>query len=174
MKKNKISAEGARTRARANVLKKGFTLIEILLVLGIIAILAGIVLVAVNPARQFKQARDSQRVSNVNAILNAIGQNIADNRGVFTCVNVVTVIPASPGKIMKSADAGGGSGSTGFDIRPCLVPIYLAELSHDPLLSPPQSGYDTGYTVSRDETTDRITISATAEVDPATQISVTR
>lgn len=59
----------------------GFTLIEILVVIGIIAILAVIVLVAINPARQFAQARNTQRSSNVEAITNAIGQYIADNKG---------------------------------------------------------------------------------------------
>ena len=59
----------------------GFTLIEILVVIGIIAILAVIVLIAINPARQFQQARDTQRDSNTNAILNGIGQYIADNKG---------------------------------------------------------------------------------------------
>jgi len=61
--------------------QSGFTLIEILIVIGIIAILAAVVIVAVNPARQFAKARNSQRSSNVNAILNAVHQYGVDNRG---------------------------------------------------------------------------------------------
>src|ERR1700682_851650 len=64
-------------------LTQGFTLIEILVVIGIIAVLAAIVIIAINPARQLAQARDSQRTSNTNSILNAIGQRIADNKGIF-------------------------------------------------------------------------------------------
>ncbi|OGY58144.1 MAG: hypothetical protein A3C03_00200 [Candidatus Colwellbacteria bacterium RIFCSPHIGHO2_02_FULL_45_17] len=64
----------------------GFTLIEILVVIGIIAILAVIVLIAINPARQFAQARNTQRTSNVNAILNAIGQYTADHKGTLPTI----------------------------------------------------------------------------------------
>ena len=63
--------------------KKGFTLIELLIVIGIIAILAAVVIVALNPGRQFSQARNTQRSSNVNTILNAVGQYMADNNGVL-------------------------------------------------------------------------------------------
>src|SRR3954470_20084976 len=61
--------------------QKGFTLIELLVVIGILAVLLSITLIAINPARQFAQANNTKRSSDVNAILNAIGQYQAENHG---------------------------------------------------------------------------------------------
>ncbi|MCB9803652.1 type II secretion system protein [Candidatus Nomurabacteria bacterium] len=53
---------------------EGFTLIEILVVVGLIAILAAVTIVAINPAKNFEQTRDAQRSADVTAILNAVTQ----------------------------------------------------------------------------------------------------
>jgi len=64
-----------------NINQKAFTLLEILLVIALIAILAGIVIVAINPAKQTADARNTQRISDINTILNAIYQYSIDNNG---------------------------------------------------------------------------------------------
>jgi len=62
-------------------LKKGFTLIELLIVITIIAILAAVVFVAIDPAKRFTEARNSVRWSEVKSIADAILQYEVDNDG---------------------------------------------------------------------------------------------
>ncbi len=128
---------------------RGFTLIEILVVIGIIAVLAAIVIVAINPARQFAQARNTQRSSNVETILNAVGQNLADNKGVFTCPGeTVPISPASADNI--------GTGSGNVNLASCLVPTYVPAIPFDPTGG---SSTDTLYTIVVD-TVGRYTVCA--------------
>ncbi len=156
-------------RYKINFRRKGFTLIEILVVIGIIAVLAAVVLVAVNPARQFKLARDSQRTSNVTALLSAIGQNIAEHKGVFVCNGAVMTFDVATTTIKHDGTTGG------VDIASCLVPNYISSLPYDPSASGAKynsnDDYDTEYSVLGD-LSGRITVVANGELTRF--ISVTR
>lgn len=136
--------------------QKGFTLIEILIVIGIISILATIVIIAINPARQFAQARNTQRVSNVNTILNAIGQNLADNKGTFTCAGIGTAISSTATHI--------GTTSGFVNLGACLVPTYIpSAIPFDPTNG---TAADTQYTVAVDSNV-RYTVCAPNANEPA-------
>lgn len=52
---------------------KGFTLLELLIVIAILAILSAVTVIVLNPAELLKKARDSQRLSDIATIKTAIG-----------------------------------------------------------------------------------------------------
>jgi len=58
--------------------KKGFTLLELLIVIGILSILSTTVVLVINPAQLLKKARDSQRISDLNTLKTAIAYYITE------------------------------------------------------------------------------------------------
>ncbi|MFA6410683.1 MAG: prepilin-type N-terminal cleavage/methylation domain-containing protein [Candidatus Buchananbacteria bacterium] len=64
-----------------NQKKSGFTLIELMIVVGIIAIIAGIVFVATDPVKNFAQTSNAKRWLEIGSIASAIKQFQVDNRG---------------------------------------------------------------------------------------------
>ncbi len=143
-------------------LRRGFTLIELLLVIGIIAILAAIVIVAINPTKQLGDARNAQRRSDVNTVLNAVYQYSIDNSG-----NVPSTITTTATGICKS---GVNVDCTGLINLNALTGAYLVGLPNDPQTP---AGNSTSYTIMKDNTSKRITVAAPL-AEQSVVISVTR
>jgi len=156
---------------------RGFTLIELVVVIGVLSVLLAIVLVAINPARQFAQANNTQRRSDVSALLNAIHQYAADRSG---------SLPAGLDATSKTICSTGGTITCpvdSIDLCADLVPVYIADLPLDPTAGdedPENSvctsslGYDTGYTASASGAAagNRVTIAAPgAELSEVIQVT---
>ncbi len=137
-------------------LRQGFTLIELLLVIGIIAILASIVIVAINPTKQLADARNAQRKSDVNTILNAVYQYAIDNSGAVPTTITTTLYQ------ICSTDA--SSTDTTLTDAQCidldaLTGSYIVRLPRDPSAPGGATGTGTSYTIYK-TATNRIRVSA--------------
>ena len=151
--------------------QSGFTLIELLVVIGILAILLAITLIAINPARQFGQANNTKRRSDILQILNAIHQYVAENQGQLPAE--VSALSAGTPTMFNNTNFPNLCGQ--------LVTNYLPALPTDPSLNTSNitdctanSGAwgNTGYEISRDAA-NRLTVIAPTTDNGAT-ISVTR
>lgn len=138
--------------------KRGFTLIELLLVIGIIAILAAIVIVAINPTKQLGDARNAQRRSDVNTILNAVYQYAIDHNGALP-----STITTTDTEICVT-DAASCVGGVNLDV---LTGSYLVKIPTDPQAT----GTGTDYMIVK-TANGRVTVSA-PDAENAT-ITVTR
>lgn len=146
--------------------QKGFTLIEILLVVAAIAILAGIVILAINPNKQLGDTRNAQRRADVNTILNAVYQYTIDNNG--TLPNTISAF--STEICATGAPAGTCAGVGLIDLSVLTTnEKYLTSIP-----SEPQKINDNGagYKIKKSDN-GRITVSAQFAEQGAT-ISVTR
>ncbi len=138
-----------------SALQKGFTLIELLVVIGILGILMAVVIVAVNPSRQFAQARDTQRKADLSAITSAVVQYSVDHNGNLPSAGT----PAVPVITTTPMDVAG--------LATYLAPTYIAAVPTDPTAGAP------AYTIMLDST-GRLVASASSEQTPGTFISITR
>lgn len=149
--------------------KAGFTLLEILLVVAAIAILAGIVIIAINPTKQLGDARNAQRSIDVNTILNAVYQYALDNNGTLpatiiqsTCDNTATKL------VCKGAQTGTCSTGTVLSVLTASEK-YLTALPTDPQGATTDG---TGYYIAK-SANGRVTVCAPSAEQGKT-ISVTR
>ncbi|MDP2691447.1 MAG: prepilin-type N-terminal cleavage/methylation domain-containing protein [bacterium] len=125
---------------------RGFTLIEILITIVILAILAGLTIVALNPGQNIDDANDVRRKADVNTILSSISQYAVDNSGSF------------PSDITSTDQA---ISNAAADICGDIVPAYMAAVPADPTTGSYTdcTTYSTGYTVSSSGS--RVTVTAT-------------
>lgn len=136
---------------------KGFTLIELIIVVAILALLAAALFVAIDPARRMSNTQDTRRWSDVSSILNAILTYSAENSALPTSVNSMangeyymimtsgdaTSRTEDPGMFTCTNLAGSSSASTTLNtmiLKPDLVPGYLATIPVDPSQSAASTG----------------------------------
>ncbi len=152
-------------------LQKGFTLIEMLVVILIISTLAVTVFVALNPVKRLQDARDAKRWSDADSILTAIHEYVVDNAG---------ALPAG----ITTTEQQLGTDATGCNAAGCLTPPTAAAcLNLGTALAPylktipkdPNGGTagKTYYKVVKDAN-NIITVSACASEAAGLQLSVSR
>lgn len=140
--------------------RSGFTLVELIIVIALIAIVASAVFVAIDPARRLHTARNTTRWTDIRSLVEAVKTYQVDNGG---------KLPASP--VAIDADAltyqmigeGGGScadlrtscAGVTFPAQNCFVSglrqdlsPYLKKLPHDPVTG---TRAETRYVINFDE-----------------------
>ncbi len=151
--------------------RNGFTLLEILLVVAAIAILAGIVIVAINPAKQLADTRDAQRRSDVNSISTAITQYLIKTGSYPPLDGGVSCDSAISYESAAYAICATSHSCEGVSLDEYLIPDYIAGIPLDP--SVPGSGGFSGYTAMILEN-NRLLVCAPFTEEASETISVTR
>ena len=127
---------------------KGFTLIELIIVVAIIALLAGATFVAINPARRIGEANDAQRWADVTSIASAWALYTADNSGTAPSSTASTGIYHVTSGYPTHSECGDGTATTtaSLDLSGLVTDGYLGSVPVDP--SGTYTSGQTGYYMS--------------------------
>jgi len=127
---------------------EGFSLIEILVVVALIIILAAITIIAINPAKNFRDTRNAQRASDVNAILNAVTQYTSEQNKRLSDLGSILPCENASGDPQSTKIGSTPSVTTGdyVDLAPTLVESadLIVAIPMDPSTGTEE---DTGYTI---------------------------
>jgi prepilin-type N-terminal cleavage/methylation domain-containing protein/uncharacterized repeat protein (TIGR02543 family) len=163
--------------------KSGFTLLEILLVVGIISLLAGIVIVAINPGKQLATVRNTERKSDIKQLNSAINQY-------YISIGRYPASIQSVDTLTEVCDTGTASSTHNIDCDTndlvdlsILVPTYITSIPVDPqgplTLNPfiktaNAATNGTGYYVMKEPVTSKlIVVSERAELGTTIAIGTT-
>ncbi len=120
-------------------MKKGFTLLELLIVIGILAVLSTTMVLVINPAEMLRRARDSQRISDLNTIKSALAfylteaasPNLGNDSNWYVYNHTTITIPTDCAGRTKSASSSQAVDGGGW------IPVKLSDLTG----GSPISGY---------------------------------
>lgn len=117
----------------------GFTLVELLIVIAILAVLATTTVLVLNPAELIKQGRDSARISDLSAINSAIALYLADYSNATTSGNAycsattTQSLPFTSCNERVASTSVDGSGWVDINFNQVSVGSPLSKLPLDPV-----------------------------------------
>src|SRR3989344_8984724 len=135
--------------------RKGFTLLELIIVVAIIALLAAATFVAVDPAKRIGNAQNAQRWSDVTAVMNGVLQYVVDNNGTYpNNANWTNNELYQLGTDTSNCNTGCTASSTtqaaclNLSASTALVETYLATIPTDPTQTT-HDGLETDYYIRK-------------------------
>ncbi len=131
-------------------ISKGFTLVELIIVIAIVAILAGVIFVAIDPARRLHETRNARRWNDIQTTLDAVKKYQADNEGdLYAPIALMTIdqfYQIGTAKTGCAITCGLDNTSSSCVSLADMGANYLADVPFDPKEG---SYQQTGYAISR-------------------------